>query len=202
MSKPSDNHYQELKSGYVVNIDNYQIEPILFQPTPTGLETIAQHYNKKYGINIAIVNDPQQGPSTITKHFKNFYPYHEEHLRSVLRERSPIGIILTNGQKHAIPIILSQEGDKKYMIIMDSTIGDRKRSYYTAANKFPEYTILLGKGARQVDSQSCLTDAICVLKDGLRINNLGSRILRDKLVPEDEDKKNEETQGNPHFQQS
>lgn len=87
-----------------------------------------------------------------------------------------------HGTHHAVPVLISREHDKNYMIVFDSTSGPRRKGYITIANLVPNYKLLLNDGTRQADNGSCVTDALSILKDALRIQQLASNIEAHKSV--------------------
>lgn len=177
----SNDHYHVKSSGYRVEVDGYYVEPIIVQPTPKGARIIVKNYSEKYGITISVVDHSNHDLSgdNINQRFRAL---RDDFNTNDLVQGKPIGILLMHSLHHAVPVIFSWENDSKYLIIFDSTSGNRKRGYHYVANLFPEFNVLLNNGTRQADNGSCVTDGICVLKDALRIQALGTYLFQQKII--------------------
>lgn len=196
--KNSNKYYVVKPSTYTITIDGFKVEPQIIQPTPKGARILAEHYNAKYKINMSILD---HGETSIAgdKLLPRFELFHNQTLPSLLplKDDLPVGVLLMHGSHHAVPIILSKENGKNYMMIFDTNAGPRKRGYYPIANLFPDFTILLNNGTRQADNGSCVTDGISILKDALRMKNLGSYLFAEKLISIDESEKHISPRGRP-----
>lgn len=167
---------------YKILVDGVYIEPQVVQPLPNGAQIIADYYKEKYKVDIRIVDHTQSVESgdNITARFKQFQ---KETLTTHSNENNQaVGYILMHGLHHAIPVIMTREENKDYLIIFDSTSGSRKKGYYQIANIIPDVTVLLNNGTRQADTGSCVTDALCILKDALRIEGIANYLIKNKLV--------------------
>ena len=189
--------YIEKPSGYKVTIQDHQIEPMIYQPTYEGMVLLSEKYNEKYEIDIRIVNEVDFGDHEPTalkriRRFKN-----NADIDTIIESEKTVGIILMHGENHAIPILFSREEDKKYMIIFDSSSGARIPGHYPIGNDFPDFQVMINLGTRQADGTSCITDAICILKDALRMEGLGSYLMQTKAV--EDDAKKDETREAPRL---
>lgn len=79
-----------------------------------------------------------------------------------------------HGTNHAIPVLIHQGDEVRHMVVFDSSSGSRTRGYFAEAKLFNDAQTLfyLNSGTRQSDGESCITDAICILKEALLIDNL------------------------------
>jgi hypothetical protein len=160
------------------------VEPMIVQPTPEGAKILAEYYREKYGVNIQVIDytGKVDSPDNLNKRFQRL----KEDFTSLTKEhKTPFGAVLMHGMQHAVPVLFD---DKKHIMIFDSNSGARIKSYYVVANLFPDYQVFLNKGTRQADVGSCITDAIVILKDALRIPNL-SEIIESKSFEHKEPEK-------------
>ncbi len=146
---------------------------IAYQPTPEGVDILCDYYCKKYNITlqtyeVKAVHHNQERAS--------FEELSKSRLIKEITNGEKIGVILSNEQNHAIPVLLFKKNDRLHLYIFDSTSGPYISSYYDIARIFSDAKVYLNNGTRQADKVSCITDAICVLKDALRINNLNELI--------------------------
>ncbi len=177
-------YYNEKASGYQTIIGGYKIEPMIYQPTTEGMIALSQKYKDKYGVNIHIIDERVFGDHEEQALKRIGRVNKEKGIDSFLLDDKPVGIILMHGEHHAIPILLSKEGDQKFMIIFDSNSGARIPGHYRLGNDFPEFQVMINLGTRQADATSCITDSISILKDALRMEGLGSYLLEHKAVTE------------------
>jgi hypothetical protein len=174
--------YLEKGSGYIKKVTgeaSYNVEPIIVQPTPEGMEILAQRYCQKYQIDLRVYDGRsiEEGDQLI----KRFEAFKAQFDFGSLSETRTTGIILSHGQNHVVPLLFSQENGQKFLIIFDSTSGTRMKGYYPIANLFPDYQVLLNFGTRQADDGSCVADALSILKDALRMPELGTYLTENKL---------------------
>lgn len=174
--------YIEKPSGYQVKIEDHLIGPMIYQPTTEGMVELAEKYRKKYKVEIKIIDERDWGAHepVALKRIRRFKD--KADIESFLKADKPVGVILMHGENHAIPILFSKEKEEKYMIIFDSSSGASIPGHYPLGNDFPNFQVMINLGTRQADSTSCITDAICILKDALRMNELGSYLLEYKSV--------------------
>jgi hypothetical protein len=197
-----NDYYLKIPSGYKTEIDGCIVEPYIYQPTPKGAKIVADYYNEKYGTSISVV-DHTNSDVAANNPLERFKKFSEQ---LALEEHSldkPKGFILMHGQNHAIPVLMTREKQedgpqKDYMVIFDSTSGSSIKGYYNVANMFQDKQVLLNNGTRQADSQSCITDALAILKDASRIKNLGTNLLRKKAFNYEEyDAQKRKDEGRP-----
>jgi hypothetical protein len=86
-------------------------------------------------------------------------------------------------QHHAIPVLICRQQNETHMIVFDSSSGSRIKGYFNMAVLFPNAHFYLNAGTRQSDEGSCMTDAICILKEALQIENLIS-LIQSKNIAE------------------
>jgi hypothetical protein len=182
-------YYSEIPSGYRVRMEGFMVEPMIYQPTIKGMAVLAEHYRKKYDIDIRIVDQSATGiPGDYTKsrlgEFKRFLAAHGEELEADLEDGKQIGLILCHNANHSIPLVMSRDDERKTVLtFFDSLAAGQVNNYRFAATElFPEYTVLLNQGTRQADRQSCMADSVAILKDALRMRDLAQHILDHKIV--------------------
>lgn len=188
-------YYLKLPSGYRVTIGNELVEPSIYQPTPEGMQVLVDDFVSRTGCTLLLHDQstPACGNLGIDERFKMVKPTLDAiHLDD---GHCRVGIVLSNGQRHAIPVLLARHGVTKYLFIFDSNSGGAMRQYYQVANAFPEYQILLNAGTRQADSQSCITDAYEVLCAALQMPALCESILA-KIDPDALNGRSEEHESN------
>lgn len=133
---------------------------ILYQPTPAGVRQLVRHGigTERRPLDIAISESIQTRGQSVDQRLC-------EYLRQVdwweIVPNHPHICILLDGQRHAIPVVLAvDETAARHVIILDSTAGSSEGLYRRAAQQHPGLSFWLNKGSRQVDGQSCITDAI------------------------------------------
>lgn len=164
-------YYIEKLAPFSERINDCLVTPFVYQPTPDGVAVLCEHYAAKYNINITCID--LRETIEIGDNSRLYFNYLAEnkHLMSV-EEGQSRGLILTHGQHHAIPVLIFNDDKAHNIIIFDSTSGSRVQGYFSIANLFPEAQVYLNSGTRQSDGASCITDAICTLKEALQIKNL------------------------------
>jgi hypothetical protein len=168
---PNSSFFRKKPSGFSMEIDDTMVSPFLYQPTPKGMRFLAAHYSAKYRIDLRCVDlrgkfEPDQ---TIIQYFR--YIQTSDYLTS-LEEGKTLGLVLSHGQQHAVPLLARKKDGKLDLVVFDSTSGASVGAYFPIAELFPEATFYLKSGTRQVDSNSCMTDAFCILKEALQIDTL------------------------------
>ncbi len=177
-----DDYLVEKPCGFQTVVDGNIIQPQITQPYASGAEIIAKHYFNKYGVQIVIVDHSKivENGDNLLKRFQAFCTDTLPHYS--LNNNSAIGFVLMHDTNHAVPVLISCENDKNYMVVFDSTSGPRRKGYIAIANLVPHFKVLLNDGTRQADNGSCVTDALSILKDALRITQLATNIEAHKSV--------------------
>lgn len=166
-------HYMKLPSGYRTVINGADSEPMLFQPKPLGLQLLIDDFAGKTGHRLEMLDQEHLPGNTVRDRFNAA----KEKLDSVvLADGQPVAIIMSRGQQHAIPIMLQQHGVERWLIIFDSNSGGIAKQYYAVANTFPNCKVMLNRGTRQRDTQSCITDAFEVLCKAFDVDDLCAKI--------------------------
>lgn len=168
---PAPIFYIKKPSGFSQEVDGNLISPILYQPTPDGVKQLCAHYSRKYDIDLRCMDlrDAVDEPDNVYAFFNHLVSC--DFLNS-LSDNQIVGLILSHGQHHAIPVLINKSNDKTQIVVFDSTSGSRVKGYFRIANLFPDTTFYLNSGTRQVDSSSCMTDGICILKEALQLSSL------------------------------
>lgn len=175
------NYYIEKRTGFYLKSEEELVPTSIFQPTPAGIKKLCQHYSRKYSIDLACVDLRDyvaQGDNL---------RYFFEHLRTShflldLEEGQSRGLILSHGQFHVIPLMITKRNDTQYMFVFDSSSGARIKGYFGIANIFGDFQFCLNSGTRQADEGSCMTDAICILKEALMIPDLLELIQSKQII--------------------
>ena len=167
----SQNLYIKKQSGFSQEVNDTLISPLFYQPTPSGVSLLCNHYSRKYKINLHLfdLRDKIINPDSGYQMFSYFSQ--SESFKS-LPNNSLSGFVLNHGQYHSIPVLVLKQDGETNIVSFDSTSGARIRGYFRIAKLFPDATFYLNSGSRQVDSSSCITDAICILKEALQLNKL------------------------------
>jgi hypothetical protein len=150
---------------------NIQIQPLIHQPTPEGVSDLCFHYSEKYNIDLSYVD--LNGRILSGDNIAHFFSYLQTHasLLAVQEGRSK-GLILGHGQHHVIPLLIHNRAGTLHMVSFDSNSGARIKGYFRIADLFPEARFYLNAGTRQADEGSCMTDALCILKEALQLPDL------------------------------
>lgn len=167
-------HYMKLPSGYVSSVDGEMVEPTLYQPTPAGLDVLTQYFSHTAGIDLRHFPQENFTKDTIRDRFNHFA---DAVAGYELKDGQSIGVVLSYGQMHAIPVMLEQRNGAKYLVIFDSTSGPITKQYYHVANRFTDFQVMLNKGTRQADKQSCITDAVEILRVALKTPQVLESVL-------------------------
>lgn len=168
---PKPTFYIKKSSGFSQEVDGNLISPILYQPTPDGVRQLCAHYSRKYTIDLRCMDlrDAVDEPNNAYAFFNHLVSC--DFLNS-LSDNQTVGLILSHGQHHAIPVLINKSNDRTRIVVFDSTSGSQVKGYFKIANLFPDTTFYLNSGTRQVDSSSCMTDGICILKEALQLPSL------------------------------
>lgn len=170
--------YIEKQSGCSYNTNNHIENISVFQPTPEGVNLLCEYYSSKYAISLEIF---EVEPVTLNQDQASFKQFSRSDVLQKINEGEKRGFILSNQQYHAIPVLVSKQNKVLNVYIFDSTSGVHIESFYEIAELFPDSNVYLNRGTRQADKLSCITDAICILKDALRIANL-EQLINSKII--------------------
>lgn len=175
-------YYVEKNTGFYLKCGDEFVSTSIFQPTPAGVKMLCQHYSQKYGIDLQCIDLREYVISG------DNISYFFEYLRTTpalleVAEGQAKGLILSHGQYHVIPLVITKKNDIKYMFVFDSSSGSRIKGYFRLANMFSDFQFYLNSGTRQADEGSCMTDAICVLKEALMIPEL-VELIKSKQITE------------------
>jgi hypothetical protein len=172
-SPRANEYYVTLPAGYEVPTSDGYIEAMICQPTPAGMQILVNEFRKNTGCDLHLLDQP--GRHSIKDLFAAFPGYVEANIH--LADGDRVGVILSQGQNHAVPVILASHEGQRYLFIFDSTSGGQTRQYYHVANACPDFRVLLNAGTRQADSQSCITDSYEILCRALQLPELCKLIL-------------------------
>jgi hypothetical protein len=163
--------------------EDITIEPSIFQPTPDGIDALCHHYREKYSIDLLSID--LRGKIVSGDNALHFFNYLRDNQAELLNldEGQARGLVLNHGQHHAIPVLICKKENEKHMVVFDSSSGSRINGYFNMADLFPDTQFYLNAGTRQSDEGSCMTDAICILKEALQIENLIS-LIQSKNIAE------------------
>ena len=156
----------------------------IYQPTTSGVMILCEHYREKYTIDLQCID--LIGKISNPENTVNFFSYLSANPDLItLHPGQTRGLILTHGTSHAIPVLIHQHDDMRHLVVFDSSSGSRVQGYFKIANQFNETDTLfyLNSGTRQSDGHYCITDAICILKEALLIDDLIARI-ENKIINE------------------
>lgn len=163
-------------------VNGIKISPALYQPTPEGMQQLCQHYSGKYGISLHCLDlRPYMDSGDNIFPFFKFLSQHP--LLLDMEENETKGVVLTHGKYHAVPVMLQKKEGTLHIFSFDSTAGFRVQGYFRIAALFPEARFYLNAGTRQADDGSCLTDAVCILKEALQLPDMVT-MLESKIFAE------------------
>lgn len=157
--------YSKIPADFEIEIEGHPFRPIIYRPTAKGLEILVKHYREHYDLDIRLAKDSH---GLLTE----FLHDHGAEISAELLEKRghKIGFLFDEGS-HITPIIFSQNSaGKNEVIIFDST--PTMAEIAKIARAFPGFQFYLNKGVRQADTDSCGIDAVAILKDSLRIDDL------------------------------
>jgi hypothetical protein len=166
--------YNTIDSEFSQDIRGMRVKLLMFQPTPKGLAVLCAHYSKKYTIDLRCINLERHPELVRGDNLLENFKYFKTHYSDLfaLKEGQSRGIILCYQQNHVVPVLITQEDNKVYMVVFDSSSGARIKGYFPIAECFPETDFFLNTGTRQADGASCFTDAVCILKEALQIDGI------------------------------
>lgn len=172
---PGDEYYTKKASGFSQETNDALISPLFYQPTPKGVALLCAHYSAKYNLDLRCIDF--RGKIEAADNSLLFFKYlAETKYLDCLSNNQKMGLVLTHGSYHAIPLLVIKIQDALHMIVFDSTSGPRIKGYFSIAKLFDKAHFYLNSGSRQVDSSSCITEAICILKEALQLPDLMSLI--------------------------
>lgn len=162
--------YKKINPGFSLK-DACNEPAYIYQPTPEGIQVLCDHYSNKYSIDLRCID--LRNRIDQSNDIRYYFNYLKENITIFdIDENKAIGLVLNFEHNHAVPVIISKKNDIKYMVVFDSISGGSIPGYYRIAALFPDYTFCLNAGTRQKDHGSCMTDAICILKEALQIECL------------------------------
>jgi len=163
-------------------------------PSDLMLASIADYYKTKYDINIKIVSHDID-LDDYSRPFEN--PDYPDVLQSLtelaeeLTDDSQMGVIVRFGRAHATPVIIRKHHQKCYLIVMDC-VGLRDVKCYRENPIFcticevvnninskcgeQRYLPVFTDLHRQSDNYSCKNDALLMLKDALREEDIMGKL--------------------------
>jgi hypothetical protein len=166
-------HYLRLNPGMALLVDDRMQAPTIFQPTPEGLRLLIANLKQQVSVDLRVHEKSAHTSDRRPDRVRDFLDHAD---LSALSESHPIGVILTDGQNHAIPIMLARHQDKNYLLVFDSTSGAVIRGYYELADHYQAFQVRVNVGTRQADSQSCITDSFEILKHALQLPDMCAQI--------------------------
>ncbi len=146
---------------------------------PSGLAIIAQLYFQKYGVVIRIcgeflkINRLAEKIRDYVCAAKNQFPAAQKICFIFISNDDPDDIF-----GHALPMIWQKEGAQEHLFFLDTTqyLGETgavkpgiREFRLQLLSLMPNLKLWSIFGRRQIDYSSCYTDALVVLRDGLRV---------------------------------
>jgi|GEM_PF-6479980 len=176
-------YYIEKKAGfYRPNKEDELKDIFYYQPTPEGVMVLCEHYSKKYQVDLECVDLRDQVERADNAYC--FFKYLQENATLLdVKDGQSKGLLLSHGQYHAIPVLVRRDNGHHHIIVFDSSSGARIKGYFKMASLFPASKFYLNAGTRQADEGSCITDAICILKEALQMPGIIDDI-EDGNIPE------------------
>lgn len=166
-------HYIKKPSGYSHEAAGLVIKPIVYQPTSKGVKTLCAHYCAKYGIDLRSIDLREPIPDEDYIDLAQSFSYLAQNPSLLnVEEGKSRGLILSHGEHHAVPLLIINRGGERSIVCFDSTSGASIKAYYRMADILTGYQFYLNEGTRQADKTSCITDAVCILKEALLIDHL------------------------------
>ncbi|MEB0023761.1 hypothetical protein [Actimicrobium sp. CCI2.3] len=170
-----DDYFREIGSGYRKNINHVMVEPMICQPTPKGLALLVDDFVARTGHDLRI-EDQQKYDEPLFSRTKRLALFSKTLPADIFHQPGPVGVILTLGQQHAIPVLFVRKDEVKYVLIFDSNSGSMTKGYRRAGLSFPDCKVMLNVGTRQADAQSCITDAFEILCRAFTVDDLVDKI--------------------------
>ncbi len=178
-------YYIKKQAGFFEEAHSGELNQLfIYQPTPEGIEVLCQHYSEKYKIKLQCI-DCRNEFKTLDDVYSYFFYLQSNPEVLQLEEGEKKGLIFSHGQNHAVPVVICKKDGVQSMIVLDSSVGNSIKGYYRMAALFPEFNFYVNQGTRQSDGLSCITDAVCILKEALQIEELVSLVDSKKLRADD-----------------
>jgi hypothetical protein len=147
---------------------------------PSGIEIIARHYFQKYGVIIRVCPEFLKIDKLAEK-----IQHYLSSAKKAFPNAKKIGFIFISNDDpddifgHALPMIWEKNNNDEHLFFMDTTqyLGETVSHKLTVGVQAFRQTLLSLMpnlklwsifGCRQIDYSSCYTDALVMLKDGLR----------------------------------
>lgn len=155
---------------------------------PSGLMLAAKHYFRKYGVVIDVCPEFLKIDVLAEKIFTQLSA-----AKKVFPDKKKLGLIFISNDDpddvfgHALPMIWERHHDAEYLFFLDTTqyLGSVTASCLKSKvvafrasllSLMPNLALWSVFGSRQIDYSSCYTDALVMLKDGLRIASFKSLV--------------------------
>lgn len=179
---PNNPYYLKKQAGFYEQKKDTLNPLFIYQPTPEGVIVLCEHYANKYSIDLRCIDLRGQIETGDNAFFFFQHLRDNPHLLDI-DEGQARGLLLSHGQHHAIPVLVKKENGHHHMIVFDSSSGPRIKGYFKMASLFPHSQFHLNNGTRQSDEGSCITDAVCILKEALQIETL-IPIIQSRAIPD------------------
>lgn len=170
-----DEYFREIGSGYKKNINHMMVEPMICQPTPKGLALLVDDFVARTGHDLRVV-DQQKYDEPLFSRTKRFALFSKTLPADIFHQPGPVGVILTLGQQHALPVLFVRKEDVNHVLIFDSNSGGLTKGYRRVGHSFPDCKVMLNIGTRQADAQSCITDAFEILCRAFTVEHLVDKV--------------------------
>lgn len=176
-SAVSTDHYLARETNYQLAAEGEYVRPTIYQPTPEGMEILVEEFRERTGLDLRVhdLGESRDRKRSLTENFKSFRKFIANDIR--LEEGSRVGVVLMQGQNHAIPVLLAMEKGRRYLFVFDSTSGGYQHEYRDVAKDYGDFRVMLNNGTRQADTQSCITDAYEVLTRALKLPDTCQLVL-------------------------
>jgi len=179
---PINPYYIKKQAGFYEQEAN-ELSPLsIYKPTIEGIIILCEHYANKYRIHLECIDLRDQAEAGDDAYL--FFEYLRDNPSLLdVDECQGKELVLRDGQHHTIPVLVKKEAGEHHIIVFDSTSGPCIKGYFKMAALFPDSQFHLNDGTRQSDACSCITDAICILKEALQIEAL-IPLIQSRNIPE------------------
>jgi hypothetical protein len=171
-------------------MEKMQTKSMADQLPPNNMALLMTDFTTRTGQDLRMVDQRNaiETPSDILGRFEHFSRTFDF---GTLQESRTVGIILCYGQQHAIPVLITDHDNTKFMLIFDAAPNARITDYWNVAKLFSDYGVLLNTTHQpHTRTQSCVTDACEVLCRAFRTNGLIEKVI-EKIGMPDESKNSE-----------